>query len=103
MKIFKTIVLLLVLGLGGFFYMNPYMMKPVLAEVSNLKELIVSFIYTDDSKVNKNEAVVINTYIIDPNIENNFGLDIACFYGYKDIVSVLLADDRLCHQLGKKK
>jgi len=73
MKIFKTIVLLLVLGLGGFFYMNPYMMKPVLAEVSNLKELIVSFIYTDDSKVNKNEAVVINTYIIDPNIENRDG------------------------------
>jgi len=66
MKIFKIVVLIVIVGFGAFLYTNPYMIKPIMAQVQKVQDMILGSSDDEQNSIVKVEPV--NTYLIDDNI-----------------------------------
>jgi len=75
MKTFKIIVAGVVVGLGAFFYTNPYMMKPILTTLTSLQDTVMNS-FGDTKKEVVLQKVKVNTFKIDPKISNKDDYDV---------------------------
>lgn len=96
MKFFKIGSLLVIVGLGAFFYTYPYMMKPILTELTKVQKTVLTYFESDDHKSSQNKVVKVNTYNIDPNISNkdDYYVDSRIKSMYREISDAMVKRDQ---------
>ncbi|PHR54368.1 MAG: hypothetical protein COA44_13185 [Arcobacter sp.] len=97
MKTFKIVRAVVVLGLGAFFYTNPYMLKPLLTQASQLQALLGKYFDKAQDKTRNIEVVELNTYIIDPQISNkdDYYVDSRVKSMYVEISDTMIKRDKV--------
>ena len=96
MKIFKIVSVLVIVGLGAFFYTNPYMLKPILKEVSKVQGSVLNYFDSSKEKNSASEVAEVNTYNIDPKIANkaDYYVDSRIKSMYREISDTMIDRDK---------